>query len=267
MKQKISITIDIKTLDGIDSIIDNIFIRNRSQAIEHLVNSSLGENKIAVILGGGDEKKQKIDENSYRPTAKINEQTIIELAIKKLRENGFKTIFIIAKEKILTKIFEVLKDGSSFGVKITYVEEKRSIGTAESLKLLKGKINSDFLVVYSDLIFSKIKIDELWKTHLKNDALATLMMTTSSKPSEKGTLTVEGNKILNFTQKPKKSDIYLVFSPIFAAEAELLEYDGDSLEKDVFPMIAEKGLLEGHLSSEKEIHIHTIEDVKKYRKT
>ncbi|MBT5423433.1 hypothetical protein HOK76_03005 [archaeon] len=46
MKKKISITISEKTLHDIDNIIDYIYIRNRSQAIELLVNNALGENKL-----------------------------------------------------------------------------------------------------------------------------------------------------------------------------------------------------------------------------
>ena len=41
MKQKISITIDREILKRVDSIVDNVIIRNRSQAIEHLANNSL----------------------------------------------------------------------------------------------------------------------------------------------------------------------------------------------------------------------------------
>jgi NDP-sugar pyrophosphorylase family protein len=89
------------------------------------------------------------------------------------------------------------------------------------------------------------------------------MITTSSKPSEKGTLIMEGSKILKFTQKPKKSDIYLVFSPIFVTEPDIFNYHGDSLEESIFPELAEKDLLNGHMSSEKEIHIHKKEDLDK----
>ena len=87
------------------------------------------------------------------------------------------------------------------------------------------------------------------------------MLTTSSKPSEKGTVRVEGNKVLTFTQKPKKSAIYLVFSPIFVTEPQIFEYSGSSLESDIFPELAEKGLLNGHLSSEKEVHVHSKKDL------
>jgi len=256
-KTKISITINEKTLQDIDSIIDNIYIRNRSQAIEHLAKNALGENKAAVILLGGDEGHLRISKDEYSPTARIKNSSVIELALKKLRENNFKTIFVVARHGLLTKLFEILKDGTDYGVKIIYVEEKLSNGTADSLRLLKGRINTNFLVVYGDVIFNRISIEELWNDHIKQNSIATIMLTTSSKPSEKGTVKVEGNKVLVFEQKPKKSDIYLVFSPIFVTEPQIFEYRGESLESDVFPELAKKGLLNGHLSSEKEMHIHS----------
>lgn len=260
-KTKISITINGKTLKDIDSIIDNIYIRNRSQAIEHLVKNSLGENKTAVILLGGEEERLRISNNEYRPTAKIKNNSVIALGLKKLRENNFKTVFVVARHNLLTKLFDMLKDGADCGVKISYIEEKSSKGTADSLRLLKGRVSSNFLVVYGDIIFSKINIDELWNNHIKQNAIATIMLTTSPKPSEKGAVKVEGNKVLDFTQKPKKSDIYLVFSPIFVTESQIFEYSGSGLELDVFPELAEKGLLNGYLSSEKEEHIHSKRDL------
>lgn len=264
-KKKISITINGKTLQGIDSIIDNVYIRNRSQAIEYLAKNALGENKAAVILLGGNEEHLLISKNDYRPTAKIKASSAIELGIKKLRENNFRTIYVVARHKLLTKLFELLKDGADYSVKIVYIEEKSSNGTADSLRLLKGRISANFLVVYGDIIFNKINIEELWSDHIKQNAVATIMLTTSSKPSEKGTVKVEGNKVLSFAQKPKKSDIYLVFSPIFVAEPQIFEYAGSSLELGIFPELAEKGLLNGHLSSEKEIHIHSKKDLENLR--
>lgn len=262
-KTKISITINEKTLRDIDLIIDNIYIRNRSQAIEHLARNSLGENKSAVILLGGNEGRLRISSSEYRPTAKIKNDSVITLGLKKLRENNFKTIFIVARHNLLTRLFDMLKDGMDYGVKIIYIEEKSSNGTADSLRLLKGRVSSNFLVVYGDIIFSKMNVDGLWNDHVKQGAVATIMLTTSPKPSEKGTVKVEGSKVLAFAQKPKKSDIYLVFSPIFAAEPRIFEYSGSSLELDVFPELAEKGLLNGHLSSGKEIHIHNKRDLER----
>ncbi|MDD5086598.1 MAG: sugar phosphate nucleotidyltransferase [Candidatus Nanoarchaeia archaeon] len=264
MKQKISITIDKEMLKRIDSIIDNIIIRNRSQAIERLVGNSLGENRTAVILSGGNEDSMKISNDEYRITAKLKKSTIVEKAVNKLRQNNFKRIYVIARPNILTSVFNILRDGSSYGVKIEYVEEKESDGSASSLKILNGKLSSSFLVVFGDIIFERVNIEELWNQHFRNNSVATLMLTTSPEPSRKGIVKMEGTKILKFEQKPKESDIYIGFSSMFVAEPEILTHRGHSLEYDIFPKLAERGLLQGHLSSEKEVHIHTKEDIKKY---
>ncbi len=263
MKTKVSVTIEDSILKGIDSVVDNVFIRNRSQAVEFLTKTALGEHKQAVILAGGPEEKLKISETEYRITARIGNSTVIEKAVKKLRENGFRDIYIVARHNVLTTVFNVLKDGSGYNVKVSYIEEKESRGSADSLRLLKGKINTNFLAVYGHIIFDKINVQELWSQHIKQGtAVATLLLTTAPNPSEKGTVKVEGNRILEFLQKPKKTDVYLVFSPIFVATPEIFNTEGGSLEYNVFPRLAEQGLLYGHTSSEKEQHIHTAKDVK-----
>ena len=45
-------------------------------------------------------------------------------------------------------------------------------------------------------------------------------------------------------------------------QPEIMEYTGDSLENDIFPILAEKGFLYSYLSSEEEIHIHSKDDAK-----
>lgn len=263
MKQKISVTVEDSVLKGIDSVVDNVFIRNRSQAIEFLAKTALGEHKQAVILAGGPEERLKISDSDYRITAGLGKATVVERAVKKLRENGFKDIYIVARHNVLTKVFDILKDGSSYNVKVSYIEEKESNGSADTLRLLKSKVNANFLAVYGHVIFDKINIQELWNQHMKQaTAVATLILTTAPNPSEKGTVKVEGNRILEFIQKPKKTDVYLVFSPLFVATPEIFNINGSSLEYDVFPKLAERGLLFGHTSSEREQHVHTAADAK-----
>ncbi len=244
MKDRLTITLNQKTIRAIDSIIDNLYIRNRSNAIEQLIERALGENKTAVIIAGGNEEELKVSPNEYRPTAKIGNMTVIELAVKKLRESGFREIFVIARHFVIRDIFQVLGDGSKYGVKINYTEEGKSNGSADSLRLLKGKIQTSFLVVFADLIFNKTKIKELWESHIKQRAIVTLMIGTSPINLKKaGIVKVEGNKIISFIEKPKLIDSGIYFSGIFIAEPEIFEYSGNSLEKEIFPALSEKGFL------------------------
>lgn len=261
VKTKISITINEKTLKDIDSIIDNIYIRNRSQAIELLVNNALGENKVAVILSGGPEENLKINEKEYRITAKIGNTTLIELMLLALKEAGFKKVFFIARQKIINATFSIVQNGSKYGVSLEYIEEKESFGTGDSLMLVRGKITTNFLVVYGDIFFKELNLEELWNEHLKRKGMATLLLTTTPEPTKKGVVKIEGSKILEFIQKPDRSDVYLGFSSVFIAQPEILEYLGHSLENDVFPVLSKKGLLNGYLSTTKIVKLHNIRDV------
>src|SRR4030042_2235870 len=271
MKEKITITLDGKILKNVDAIVDRIYIRNRSQAIEYLIEKRLDEDKVAVILATGPEKKFKINSKEYRFTAKLGNTTVIELAIKKLREKNFKKIFIIGEQKGVTDIFNLVGDGRRYGVSIKFIEEEKSPGTAESIRLLKDELKGTFLVVFGDIIFDKMDIEKLWKHHFRHKGFATLMVTSSSlikgggkTPIKKSPVKVEENVLINafHKQTSKVDEDTLVFSSIFVAEPEILHYSGYSLENDVFPKLAEKGFLYSYLSSEGEIHIHSEEDKK-----
>ncbi|MFH1133833.1 MAG: sugar phosphate nucleotidyltransferase [Nanoarchaeota archaeon] len=262
MKGKISITLNERVLRDIDGSIDGLYVRNRSQAIERLVLQGLGERKTAVILAGGPVEDLRVGAG-FAPTTRVGKMTVVELAAKKLRESGFRHLVIVARHPVLTAIFSVLGDGAGFGISVTYVEEKASEGTADSLRLLRGRLSGSFLVVYSDILFPRISLEALWADHRRQGGIATIMLTTSAKPSEKGTVVMEGNKVLSFIQKPRVSDVYLVFSPIFCASDEIFDEPGSSLERQVFPQLAKKGLLFGHLSSQKESHVHSSEDVRR----
>jgi NDP-sugar pyrophosphorylase family protein len=270
MKKKISITINDKLLRDIDSVIDNLFIRNRSQAIEYYIKRALKENKIAVILAG-DSVKSSSDRLKHRYALKINRLTIIEKAIRKLSESGFKNIYIIADHKTLTNIFNIIGDGSDYKVKVEFINEEFPRGTAAALKLLKGIIKTTFLVVQCDLIFEKYNLNELWQQHLQDKMVATMIICSSLTSSNKcpfGMVHLEGRKITSFFERPapKASGSSIFFGGVFVAEPEIFSYSGKSLEYDIFPELAKRKLLGGQMSSAEHLHIHSHEDLINVRK-
>ncbi len=270
MKNKISITINEKLLRDIDSIVDNIFIRNRSQAIEYLIKKSMKETKVAVILAG-DGLNSFGEKIKNRYSLKINNLTVIEHTLKKFHDSGFRSIYIIAPHETLTNIFKIVGDGSNFNVKIEYIDEEIQEGTASALKLLNGKIKTTFLVVQCDLIITHINLLELWNKHLQEKAIATILICTEVQPKNKvryGHVSLNGNKIVSYEEKPllKKLKSSIFFAGIFAAEPEILKYHGRSLEYELFPELAKRGSLIGYISDLPHLHIHTKEDLERVKK-
>ena len=275
MKQKISITLNEKVLRDVDSQVDNIVIRNRSQAIEFLIQKSLKESKTAVILAG-ENKDNKLMRVKNRYGLYINHLTIIERAIKNLRDSGFKKIYIIATHNTLTNIFRILGDGSSYNVKIEFVKgEESEQGSAAALKLLRGEIKTTFMVVFCDIIFDDVNLDELWQQHLKEKMVATLLLNSSVMPYKKergrglwGHVKLEGTKILSFIEKPTPPNMKssLFFNGIFVAEPEIFRYEGGSLELDIFQELVRRRLLGGQVSSADYLHVHTLSDLREAKK-
>ena len=271
MKQKISITINEKILRDIDSIIDRLIIQNRSQAIEYLIKKAMQETKTAVILAGESEvlSKNKI-KNRY--TLKIDSQTLIEKMIKKLSDSGFRNIYVIAEHDTLTNIFNLVGDGSLYKSKIEFInEEKTTKGNASALKILRGKIKTTFLVLQNDLVIDHINLLELWKQHIQDKNVATLLVCSKiaqEKTIMYGHVGLERNKVISFIEKPalKNVESSLFFGGIFVAEPAILNYNGDFFELDIFPELAKRNLLGGQITNKEHLHIHTREDLARVKR-
>jgi len=209
MKQKISITINDKILRDVDSIVDNIYIRNRSQAFEYLIKRAFKERKIAVILAG-ESKNNPANELKHRYSLKVNHSTIVEKTIRKLSDSGFKKIYIVSDHLTLTNIFKIIGDGSDFKTHIEFIDEEIQEGSSSALKLLKGKIKTTFLVIQCDLIIDYIDLLELWQNHLKENVAVTMLVCSSITPTKKavyGHVNLQGNKVLIYQEKPTKEKL------------------------------------------------------------
>ena len=87
--------------------------------------------------------------------------------------------------------------------------------------------------------------------HKENKAAATIALYSVQDPSAYGVAKLQGNRILEFVEKPKKEQApsNLINSGLYILEPEILDYIPDGfamLEKDVFPRLAHEGKLYGY---------------------
>ncbi len=265
MKKKISITIEEKLLHGIDHLVDGLVIRNRSQAIEHLINKIITERKTAVILANG-LVTRVTKKDWFRVLGKIKNEPIIETTVRKLRKYNFRNIYIVGEKNLNSEIFKLLGNGSMLGVDIEYVDEKDAEGDHERLKLLNGKIKNTFLIVPGENVF-EINLSEFFKFHITHGGLFTMSLTSHRSPAKTlGNVKLDGIRVVEFHEKPEKTKSHIVASGIFIAEPELLEYSGKWLPFDVYPKLIEKNLLSGFMFSGYWFDINTKKDFEEAKK-
>jgi mannose-1-phosphate guanylyltransferase/phosphomannomutase len=260
-RERLTITLDKNVLKLVDKFIDGSKIRNRSHAIEFLLNKSLvAKISQAVILAGG--KGLNMRPFTYempKGLFPVGGKPILEYIIELLKKYEVRDI-IISLGHLGNKIREHFQDGKKFGVKITYVQEENEQGTAGALLLAKKHINSDaFLVLHGDIL-TDMNLSDLISFHNDTNRLMTIALTSVLDPSSFGEVILHGTKIKKFIEKPRKgshisqlvnSGIYVVDKEIF----KLLPAQTPSFLEDLFGGLAKEGRLSGFIFAGKWVDI------------
>lgn len=111
----------------------------------------------------------------------INGRPLLERMILLLKGQGI-TDFVLNLHHFPEKITSYFGDGSRFGVSIKYSDESKDLlETAGALKKMEPFLNDDFLFMYGDELHA-FDFQPLMDFHIKNNALATVVMKRSDVP-------------------------------------------------------------------------------------
>ncbi|MAG15834.1 nucleotidyltransferase [Candidatus Woesearchaeota archaeon] len=265
MKERVTLTLDSNLLREIDHKIDGHRIKSRSHAIELTLMQSYGASvpKTALILAGGiGTRLQPITFEVPKPLLTVHDKTLLEHLFDLFKKYGIKNIILSIGYKG-EKIKEAIGNGRKFGVNVTYVEESKALGTAGPLKLAKPFLTDTFIVSNADEL-KELDLMDMYIFHKENKATATIALASVQDPSAYGVAKLQGNRILEFIEKPKKENApsNLINSGIYILEPEVIDLipDGFSmLEKDIFPRLAREGRLYGYPFSGQWLNTGTLE--------
>jgi NDP-sugar pyrophosphorylase family protein len=266
-KVRISMTISESVLRRLDSSLAAFNARSRSEAIESIIKRFVESNRVAVFLGGGDLKKIRLS-GTFKPLLKIRGRHLIEHNIESLKKAGFKRIFFIGKNQLIGEIFKVLGNGSSRGVEVVYIEEKRTLGNAKTLQLAEPYIKSPFLVLPIDNFFD-FDLSHMVARHSGNRGLVTLaIQATRESLSDLGVVEMAGDQIVGYEEKPRNPKTFLTSAFIGMYNPKIFDYipRGDVkwvLQTDLFPQLLKENLLFGYMITGYSVNIHSEEDISK----
>lgn len=243
-KSRLTITLPKDLLSKIDSNIDGSSIRNRSHAIESLIRKSL-KNPIetAIILAGSKTP-------SKTPTLKpINGKPTIVHTIEKIVESGIKNILICAGSHN-QKIKKIVKDGSTYNVKVKYIPENSPLGTGGAIKKAQKYIKGEnFLVVHGDII-TELNLNTFISFHTQENTLATIAVKPRKTEMSYGKVLIEGNQITDFFDKSDSKGIDIINTGIYLFKSNIFSFikSGKSkLETDTFPILAKQEQLTAYI--------------------
>ncbi len=253
MKERITITLGKDIINQLDRRIDGREIKNRSQEIEKILEDALGisiPSKALILAGGKGTRLRPLTYTTPKALVEVRGKTLTEWMFDLLKKYRIRDI-ILSVGYLADKIRDYFTDGSRFGMNIDYVQENpnKPLGTAGPIKLAEDKLKDSFIVSNGDELKS-INISRMFRLHKRKKALATIALTSVNDPSLYGVARLDGSRIVEFVEKPKKdSPSNLINSGFYILEPEVIEMIPENrkcmLETDIFPKLAEDGNLRG----------------------
>lgn len=258
-RERITVTLKGDLITNLDSLVDGKTVKNRSNAIEHLIENRFKLNVLRkAILVGSSHGIHVSGQEMAKILLPIGGRTLIERNISALKKVGVEEIFIVT-DKWKKDIEQVIGGGEKYGVEIKYVE--KNDGTAGILHHLKKEINGNYLMANNDILLETIDLADMHEFHIKNKATATVAVTAVPDPSRLGSIFMKGEMITDFKEKAEKKSeqSHLINAGVYIMEptvADMPKKGFSMVERDVFPDLAQKNKLFGYQIGDDWTHLH-----------
>lgn len=212
--------------------------------------------KAIIQAGGAGTRLKAITGDIPKPMVPLCGKPILQWQIENLKAYGVKEAKIVIG-KNGGPIREFFKDGSSFGLNISYIEETQPLGTAGGLYFAKEEIGDDFILLFGDLLLD-IDWDRFIAYHKEKGSDLTPFVHPNSHPYDSDLLvTDDEGKILSIDSKNNVRDYYydnLTNAGLYICSKKVLDYieapEKIDFEKKVLTHFIEAGNCYAYVSSE-----------------
>lgn len=176
----------------------------------------------AIILAGGLGSRLKpFTEVIPKPLLPLGEQSLMEVQIRMLREHGFDQLFV-ATNYMSDYVEAYVGDGSRFGVRVEVSRERKALGTAGPISLLRDRLDEPFLVMNGDIL-TRLDFTRFFQAALASNAPLTVGTKIVSFPFRFGNVTVdETHRVIDVEEKPELS--FEILAGIYGMTPEIFDH-------------------------------------------
>jgi len=190
---------------------------------------------VVIMAGGLGTRLYPYTKILPKPLIPIGEIPIVEHIINRFHLYGCDQFYLVVNHKknmIKAYFNEIEKD-----YKVDYVDEDKPLGTGGGLSLLKGKINSTFILSNCDILIEE-DYEKIYNYHKKEKNLITMVCSLKNIRIPYGVIEIsETGEIENMKEKPELS--FFTNTGMYIVEPIIIEeFDEDKVIS--FPDIIEQ---------------------------
>lgn len=212
--------------------------------------------RAVVVAGGKGTRLGTVAEEIPKSLVPINGIPILDHQIHMLRRQGIERIDLLTGH-LAGLIEEHLGDGSHLGLDIRHFKEASPLGTAGGLHGIVGDLDSDFLVLYGDIMLD-MDLRALWEFHRDRSGIATLVVHPNDHPHDSDLVEIDrSDRILRFHSRPHPQGSYfrnLVSAAVYVLSPRIIHYIPEGTPSDfghdIFPGMVERERLIGYPTAE-----------------
>ncbi len=213
------------------------------------MGTNLGVTHAFILAGGIGSRLRPLTNSIPKVLIPVAGKPIIVHNIELLRKFGVTNI-VIGTGYLGEQIDEYFAEHPMRGTTIVCSQEKVFLGTAGALRLAEDHIQGKTFFMMNGDELKDIDMRKVHAVHVKNKVLATLALTRVEDPSKFGVVAQDGDLITKFVEKPKENaPSNLINAGFYILERDVLSMipkgKNVSIEKEVFPVIAQRGMLAG----------------------
>ncbi|MDD2905271.1 MAG: sugar phosphate nucleotidyltransferase, partial [Sulfurimonas sp.] len=204
--------------------------------------------KAVVMAGGFGTRIQPLTNSRPKPMLPIINRPMMQHTMMNLKDLGITEFIVLLyfKPEIIQDYF---KDGSEFGIKITYVVPDDDYGTAGAVKLAQELIGDENFIIISGDLVTDFDFQKIFDYHKEKKSKLTITLTSVDNPLEFGVVIAnENGKIEKFLEKPSWGEVFsdTINTGIYIIEPEILNYipknENFDFAKDLFPRLMREGI-------------------------
>ena len=208
--------------------------------------------EVAVVLAGGfGTRLRSALAGKPKVLAPVAGHPFLGYLLKYISGQGISKV-ILSTGYLANQVRAFAGNGAHWGLETKYIEEPSPLGTGGALRLASEGVAGPFFALNGDTLFL-VDFEKLWNYHRACDAAATLTLVQSHDQEARGNVQLAKNgMITRFEEKPPEAfarDNDLVSGGIYVltqeALADIPPGENVSIERQVFPRLAEQGKLAG----------------------
>ena len=159
-----------------------------------------------ILAGGKGTRLSPLTKVINKQLLPLYDKPLIYYPLSILMLAGIKDILIITNTGEDASFKKILGNGSNFGIKIQYLEQKKPNGLPEAFVIGEKFINKeDIALILGDNFFYGQGFTKRLKEKTKKNSGATIFTYQVNNPQDYGIVSIKKNKIINIKEKPKKS--------------------------------------------------------------